>query len=235
MNRIDQVWFRFRELGFWESSQRALARLGLQWFSRELLFLRLDLRSLPDNAGASATFFMPSLPEVENDRTFYDGWHTHDQAVLCLRSGRILFVERRDGKNVCFGWSTRNRVSLYWFDVHFPIARDVAYCTCLYTEPLYRGRGIGSQLWREIAFYWKQQGIRHLLVVIDPQNTASIRLHRSMGFLAYQSVRYRRYGFLRHYLARDLCGNRSKHWLSVFRSPDAVGTVFWPRENGSLS
>ena len=61
----------------------------------------------------------------------------------------------------------------------------------------YRGQGAGKRLLQEIIKAAGEQNYHVLLGVIDSQNTVSINLHKSLGFLHAGTIRHAGFKFER--------------------------------------
>lgn len=53
----------------------------------------------------------------------------------------------------------------------------------VYLAPQARGRGIGTQLMQELIAEARTQGVHVLIAALSADNDASMRLHRSLGFI----------------------------------------------------
>jgi len=182
---------------------------------------------MPYSRSCPYCFRLPSLMDVVDNPDYWDGWCTRNAAVKRLRQGCTLFVVQHDGINACFGWSECKYVHISWFDLRFSIPNNVVYNTFLYTVPEMRGKGIGSQLWYDMASYWKNKKYQYIFVVIDPNNSASLSLHKRLGYQLYQTVHYRRRFFLRCYhTVSARTGEQLRH-LSLFHMPKHIWNTFW--------
>jgi L-amino acid N-acyltransferase YncA len=65
----------------------------------------------------------------------------------------------------------------------------------LYLEPGQRGKGLGAQLLGELIAAARGQDYHTLIGGIDAQNTASIALHRKMGFELCGTIRHAGFKF----------------------------------------
>ena len=202
-------------------------RLGLQWFEHTLIFLKLDLKGVAGEPDLSYSFHLVTADEVQSDHEYCDGWFPRTEAVRRLHHGHRLFVLRQNDQNVCFEWSELGDVHIRWLDLRFCLPPEVAYGTGLYTKPGWRGQGFAARLAREVSRYWKARGLKHYLVVVDPQNNASLSMQLRRGFVPYQTVCYRRRLWLRCYSVHRSGSPQRKKWFTVFGSPREVWRTFW--------
>lgn len=59
----------------------------------------------------------------------------------------------------------------------------------VYVDARFRGRGVGKRVLREVIAAAQGQGYHTLVGVIDAANTASIRLHQTLGFSHCGTIR----------------------------------------------
>lgn len=201
---MGRVW----ALGMAGGLQRVADRIVGQ--PRTLIFWRLALAHLPDSwleeGGAQ-----PVTPRDRDDWPDYsDGWFTREQARRRLQVGCQLFVLRHDGQNACFGWVERGTVTLRWLRLSFRLPEHVVYLSCLYTAPPFRRQACASRLWKAVLQECKRGGATHAVVAIDPQNQASIKLHKVLGFEFFKTITYRHWFSIGYYRVFDAQG-RLRH------------------------
>jgi L-amino acid N-acyltransferase YncA len=93
----------------------------------------------------------------------------HQQAGL-----PVLVAESEDGQVV--GWSSLSRFHAR-YGYRFTVEDSV------YIAESWRGRGIGRQLVAPLLQGAHDLGLHTIIASIDSENLASIRLHRSLGFV----------------------------------------------------
>lgn len=97
-----------------------------------------------------------------------------------VQAGFPVFVAERD--RVVIGYGTygpfRPRYGYRYTGEH-----------SIYVAPEWRGRRIGHALLAEVIDAARQQGMHSLIGVVDAENAASIRLHRSLGFVQVAHLR----------------------------------------------
>lgn len=96
-------------------------------------------------------------------------WEAWDAAHLA--AGRLVALE--GGEIV--GWAALARVSSR--EVYEGVAE-----VSVYVRDAHRGKGIGSLLLGRLIEESERQGIWTLQAGVFPENTASVRLHRNLGF-----------------------------------------------------
>lgn len=211
-----------------ELAARAFAKVASLWRPRTMVFLRLDLERLPVRPPGPFRFEMPSVGDLQNESCYFDGWATADEAAGRLQDGHRLFVVREEGEIVCCAWGETGRARVRFLNLEFTLPANVAYQTGVFTVPAMRNRGLAYNLRLETAHYWRLQGCEYLIVVVDPRNTASLKLQRKLGYERYQTIEYRRLGWLRVYrVERDGC-RESRRFVSFGRGPLELWKTFWP-------
>lgn len=199
----------------------------MQWFEHKLILLKLDLEGVSAEPDRSYSFHLVTADEVQRDAEYCDGWFPKAEALRRLLQGHRLFVLRQHGQNVCFEWSELGDVHIRWLDLRLRLPPGVAYGTGLYTKPSLRGQGFASRLAREVSRYWKARGLQHYVIVVDPQNTASLNMQLKRGFVPYQTVCYRRRLWLRCYSIQRTDSRQRKRWFTIFASPSGIWRTFW--------
>ena len=219
----------------WRLAERISERLGCTRRVRSLIFLWLDLTAMPTDARSEPFLRLVSAADVRRWSRYADGWFTRDKALERLQRGCQLFVLQEGGTDACYGWVERDSVQIRWIPLLFNLPADVAYLTGLYTVPEMRKRGLALRTWSAVAQRCKRVGAKYLFVVVDSENTASLRLHEKLGFHAYQRIDYRRVFFLRCYRV-TAAGSRSSHrWLGFSSGPTDAWRAFCPGESPAIA
>jgi ribosomal protein S18 acetylase RimI-like enzyme len=107
--------------------------------------------------------------------------------------------------------------------------KDMIYCTGSHTVSEYRNRGIAYKLDAQIAQYFKKEGFRYVIGVVDPANTASRAVNKKLGIREYQVVRYKRYGFIKYYRVNKINSDKQKTFIAFFKSPDRLWETFFEK------
>lgn len=68
---------------------------------------------------------------------------------------------------------------------------------------------------------------KHLLAVVNLQNIPSRQLHRKLGFLEYQIVHFKQFGFFNYYRVQDTQSPLYRRWMTLFNSPPELWKTFW--------
>ncbi len=195
-----------------------------------MLFYRLDLNQIQGDSKGSYSFRIATPEEIQQRRDHYKGWDEwlgYDAILRRVQKGHLLFLVE-DGDKIIFSqWAEISDAALNWLDIHIRLPQHTAYTTFIYTTPEYRGKGIAYRTNREIFAYLKEQGFSRIVLAIDPVNTASIHLNTKLGFENYQSVRYRRYAFLKYYRIHE-CGGaqRTRTCMGLFKTPAGIWDQF---------
>ncbi len=213
---------------FGKAAARVLGRFGFILAPRSMVFLNLDLAALPSRAPIERGLRQVSAEEVRSWPHYFDGWYSRETALQRLEQGYELFVLEHDAARVCFGWVERSTVRNQWMRMQFSLPAHVAYLGGLYTVADFRGRGMARRMWLGLAQRCKDQGAQHVLVNIDPQNMASLKLHRKMGFQEYHTIHFQRFGLVNYYRIQSAHSSACRRWLTLSNCPAALWRTFWP-------
>ena len=216
-----------RERGWIRFYLRLFNHLGFVSYSRTLIFLQLDLDGIPADGVDCGRLLATTLDEVQKKQDYDDGWSRHkEDAMDRLQRGHHLFRVEENGKWVSSQWVETKEGIIPYFDMRLRLPEDTVYITHVYTPRERRGSGIAHELGRRISQYLKRDGYRRSVIVIDPTNTASIRLARKLGYREYQVVHYIRVWFLKYYRIVKYEENLQKRYFGVFKSPTSVWRAF---------
>jgi ribosomal protein S18 acetylase RimI-like enzyme len=128
-------------------------------------------------AGPEEIAYIDRHPEATSP-TAYTRRAARGDRCLCIMLGENVvgyqWVTRRAGCVMC-GFGPRMEIKL------FPLAPHQAFAYDIYTYRNYRGRGIGTMLKRLLYLSMKEEGAREVLVLVAPDNHASLRLQLRLG------------------------------------------------------
>jgi RimJ/RimL family protein N-acetyltransferase len=216
-----------REHGWIQFCRRLFNHLGFVTYRRTLIFLQLELDGIHADNSDCGWLVATTLDEVKETQDYNDGWsRNQEEALERLQRGHYLFRVEENGNWISSQWVETKDAVIPYFDMCLRLPEDTAYITHAYTPPERRGIGIAYQLGRRINQHLKRAGYRRVIIVIDPANTASIRLARKLGFCEYQVVHYIRAWFLKYYQTLKYGESRRKIYFGVFKSPAGVWHAF---------
>jgi RimJ/RimL family protein N-acetyltransferase len=205
----------------------ALQHLGFQRVNRPLIFLVLDLEQAVELSYKPYTFSTLSEEDIRNDPTYDDGFFTKSKALYRIKKGHRLFVLREGNEIAYYSWITTKKAWVrYLNNLPLNLPEDMAYIEAIYTPPQFRNRGIASRMEAEIFRYLKEEGYKRVTCVIHPHNSVSLKVHKRLGFRAYQIMRFRRFWHLRIYTIKKFDDSDSKTVISLFRSPKHIWKMF---------
>lgn len=217
----------YNQHGLLQFIKRLLDGLGFQCFHRKLIFVHLDLTNIQHKFEESYSFSIVTKGDIQYKQDYNDGWYDKKTAINRIKNGHCLFVFKKEGKMIYFVWIEK-KATIRWFNLHFNLPSDMVYQTGEYTVPQYRGKGLPSKIKKEIYNYLKKDGINHVVAVIDPLNTISLKINNSIGFKEYQIVDYKRFWLFRYYCVQRYNSSQYKTFIRVFKSPEYLWRVFLP-------
>jgi RimJ/RimL family protein N-acetyltransferase len=150
--------------------------------SDPLYIYRWDLSEAPAQAPlAEGSFYWVAgaaeIPHILPVWTRSWGIKAAMKAVLKVMSGRrMAFGVVIDGRVAQSGWANIGFCRFY--DVEL----DAAVLGTLFTEPPFRGRGIGPAAIRLTLAELFHRGFRRIYIDVEPHNTASRRMIEKSGF-----------------------------------------------------
>jgi len=217
----------YKKKGFLSLVILTLQRLGFQHFDRSLIFFALDLEQLTDGSKQSYTFSTLTQEEIRNNPKYDDGFFSKRRALYRLKKGHRLFVLREGDGLAFYVWIEVNVARISWFN-HLPVnlPKNMAYMAAVYTPPQFRNRGIASRIKNEVFRYLKEDGYTKIIEVIHPNNAVALKVDKNLGFIEYQTMRYRRYWHLKIYTIKKANSQEVKTTLSVFRSPKNIWRTY---------
>jgi GNAT superfamily N-acetyltransferase len=226
LKRVIDFYSKHGSLPLWK---RCFEKLGLYNCDRSIIFVRLDLKNIPLDGNEPYRFIFATADDIQKERDYDDGWYQKKEAISRLREGHRLFVSKENGEMVYCLWAEFHDVRIRWLDLCFDIPDDMIYCTGSHTIPEYRNRGIAHKLDAQIAQYFKKEGFRHIIGVVDPANMASRAVNKKLGIREYQMVRYKRYGFIKYYRVNKINSDKQKTFIAFFKSPGRLWETFFEK------
>jgi ribosomal protein S18 acetylase RimI-like enzyme len=222
-SKIDSIIHTYKQKGS-RGVKRAIIRKAGISLTERIIFLFLDLLSLSEAKSDNHPFRVLDAHEILNQNNYYDGFNSRNQAINKIAKGDLLFVHERDGKFVYFVWIEQNNISIDWF--RFDLPHNVAYLSNEFTRPEYRGQGIAKMVRKQIFHYLKNNGIRFVILVINPKNESALKLNKSCGFKEYQIVTYKSFFYFRLFEIRSADNNHKKKFIRFITPIEDVWKVF---------
>jgi len=211
--------------------KRIFVGIGFKWFTRTLIFLKLDMSNLSEKCDKTQqwSFKIVNSDEIIAEANYDDGFFNKAKALQRISSGHRLFALEEGGREVFFLWVEKRKASVWWFDdLPLWLPANYAYISGVYTFPDFRKRGIASRMKREIFTYLREvEGVNCLIEVVHPNNHVALKMDEALGFRKYQIVTYRRYWHIRHYSVTDAKFNQKKTIIRVFSAPRDVWKIFF--------
>jgi GNAT superfamily N-acetyltransferase len=203
---------------FFEFVVGVLERVGFTFARKDLVFFETRLEGegfeSSDRGGEMECIWVDER-ELEVQENYFDGWFDKQQALKRLQEGHVLFAAKTNGQLAAYFWIEVGDVAIPSLDLCFSIPGDSAWVAYVFTAADQRGKGIASKTISRVLQGLRQQGYRHVFVVIAPCNTVSQRLHQRAGFVAYQHMTAKRFFFrgillLKYYWVKDKHSTRKK-------------------------
>ncbi len=223
-NKIDSLIFTYKIKGASGVIRALLRKLGTQIYAEKLLFFYLNLQSMPDEPKLGNEFRKLKGEEITDNLIFNDGFHTKNQVEHRLNHGHLLFVHERSAKLVYFVWIEQKDIMIDYFT--FDLPSDVVYLANEFTIPEFRGLGIAKHIRKQIFQYLKNQGIKYIILVVNPKNKAALKLNKSCGFTEYQTLFYRSFMYFRYYKVRSARINAEKTYIKLYKPSKDIWKLF---------
>jgi L-amino acid N-acyltransferase YncA len=118
-------------------------------------------------SGASFETSLPSLADFQQRMQDYQAQYPW---IVCEVEGRVVAY--------AYGSSHRSRCAYGW-----------SAESSVYVDKSWQGRGLGKILYRELFELLKIQGVVNIFTGITEPNSASVALHKSLGFSAIGSFK----------------------------------------------
>ncbi len=210
----------YKKNGLLKFIRRVCNRFGLEYLNRNLIFFHFDLNNITNDFKKPYTFHPATIEDVKRAQNYYERWFTKNEAIQRLKNGHRLFVLFSENEMVFMRWIDFKKVVINYFDLHFDIPDNFAYVTGVYTAPEFRRKNIGFKMANEINHYLKNNRINHTFSVVDPENTAALKLNKKLGGKEYQFVNYKRYAFIRYYCVKKYNSSQHKIFINILRKRD---------------
>jgi GNAT superfamily N-acetyltransferase len=166
---------------------RTLERCGyrrLAWFARPLDPLRPDARIAVEVARLDAgdvDDYLTLRPDARRGLP-----------LERLQAGSLCFAARDAGRLVSVTWVATGRVQLSAGELVLEEGEIFLYDS--FTDPAFRGRRIQMAILASLLEYYRAGGWRYAVVMIVPENRASIRSRERSGFRRTATMHYLRLG-----------------------------------------
>lgn len=206
----------YKDNGLLKFARRVLNRLGFVQYNRNLIFVHLNLDNIVDALNEPYAFHLATIEDVKKEENYFDNLFTKEEAIKRIKNGHRLFVFKLNDKIVYYRWIEYKKVKINWFDIEFEIPPAFVYSTGLYTAPELRRTGLAYRLTKQINHFLKNEGVRNLFAVVNPENSAAIKYQKKIGVKDYQFVNYKRYWFLRYYKVKKINSYKQKVFISIF-------------------
>lgn len=210
-SKTDSIVNTYKQKGVWGIIRAIMRKEGISLYTEKVVFLFLDLLSLADSKSDAPIFRLLCAHEIRKQKNYYDGYNSRNQAINKMAKGDLLFVYERDGKFVYSVWIEQNNISIDWF--RFDLPKNVAYLSNEFVLPDYRNQGIAKMVRKHIFHYLRNNGIRFVILVINPKNEYALRLNKSCGFEEYQSVTYKSFFYFRFFEITSANKNQKKKFI----------------------
>ncbi len=144
-----------------------------------------------------------------------------------IRNGDQCYCLKRNGEVVCYNWVRFTTCCVFCgrkVSFNFmPLLPGQAFVYDLYTYEQYRGEGLGSYMKECLVYELCSKGIKEMWSIVEPGNSASIRIHIRLGSKMHALV----YGFGLFNWTKTFFGSRRdeesmRKWIS--RLSDSMGT-----------
>lgn len=223
-NKIDSLIFTYKIKGASGIIRALLRKLGTQIYAEKLLFFYLNLQSMPDEPKLGNDFRKLKREEITDNLTFNDGFHTKKEVLHRLNHGHLLFVHERSAKLVYFVWIEQKDIMIDYFT--FDLPSDVVYLANEFTIPEFRGLGIATHIRKQIFQYLKNQGIKYIILVVNPKNKVALKLNKSCGFIEYQALSYSSFMYIRYYKVKSTKTGIQEKYISFYDCSGDIWKVF---------
>lgn len=217
----------YYQYGILSLLKRVWYRLGFPYLNRALIFLKLDLNNIPNELNRSDSFYIVKMDEIRNEQDYYDGWFSKKEAIQRLKNGNRLFVSKINGRAATYLWAEKEKATVNWFDLHMHLPEDTVYITGAYSVPEIRRKGFAFKIFKDVVNYYKNEGYNKAICVINPSNSASLKMSKKLGFKEYQIIHFKRFLFIKYFAVKKFGSNQKKIFVSVFHTPKNIWNIFF--------
>jgi RimJ/RimL family protein N-acetyltransferase len=207
----------------WETAKTVVLR------KEEFVFFALNIQDVSFNKNRTTNYNL--VPAKKNDirvqNEYFDGWFNKSLAIRRLQQGYVLLTIKDNERMIFFQWFEFERVYIPAIDLLFSIPETTAYMAYTYTQPEYRGKKIASMAKPMALEYLQKCGYKKVFLMIAPENAASVKVNRGVGFKEYQELYYKRYFmFLKYYCIKDFDSDRKKVFWHIRKTDHEIWKMF---------
>jgi len=236
--RLYKHWTYYKENGLWKTIPYILVRLKVVLKVRELkeffykkrdfIFFELNISRknyIPEN-NYKIDLYNVKSEDIEKEKNYFDGWFNKRTALKRLRKDCVLLVKKIENRIIFFQWLELNNAFSPPIDLLFILPDHTAYKAYSYTLPEFRGRKIANKAKKETMKYLLERKYKNVLLIIAPENTPSIKVNKNSGFKEYQTIKYRKWLFLKYYRVKDWGTDRSRVFWRILRKDKTIWKTF---------
>ncbi|MGH7230649.1 MAG: GNAT family N-acetyltransferase [Nitrospiraceae bacterium] len=177
------AWRRIKEIlrneGIRTLWFKALGEMG---YRRLLLLDRSVHEPIPDvTAGVPISISLVTQADMAEYLAFRPGT-SEVEVRRRLKSGHWGFLARSEGLPVAVTWAAAGEAWSFFLSCHIQLASDAVYLYDSFTRFDVRGRAVSPALGAEILRFFRDAGYRRTVRAISPENTASLRAVRKLGY-----------------------------------------------------
>jgi hypothetical protein len=189
---------------------------------RKIFMYHKDLAALESKDEKYVELCVASEQDV--NESYKDVWNTKSKAIEKLKDGHLLFLIKKEGKNVLYGWVELRKINIPWIRIkNMSIPPDVGYLANVYTPPAFQGRLIGLRFLKSYEKYLlSHTSIRRIFCITVANNRGSNGNLIHAGYTVYQKVNFIKILFLKIYIATSIDETKSEN-RKIFIS----NTKFW--------
>ena len=216
--KIQSIREYYKKYGIWKLVLYLFSRIGIIP-KREYNFFEVKLQDTIPYKKNNSNFDLDFVWVKKKNFAHFDfpsdnGWITKNEALRRLSGTNCIFLALTKGNRiVCYISIEFNKAHITFFDLLVYIPDKTAYSFALYTVPEFRGKELASKIKLLQLQFLKEQGYQREFSVIRPNNIASQKVHKKLGYKEYQSVIYRKILFLKYYCVKDFdTNNRKRFW-----------------------
>ena len=208
MTWIRDLWvdwrYRVRYDGWRQASRWLAGRIvSLPYRKREFLVLTRSLQTLPAVPPPARPVTLRRAEPA--DLALFQGVIPPSElghARQRLAHGHHCFLALDGDRLAAYCWAT-TRIDPSMGYLQLPLQPGDAYLDDAYTIPAYRRQGIQMAVHRYRLAYMQQQGCRRAILLIEPDNTASLQLAQRLGYRQVSRLTFRRILWKRTFYYHD--------------------------------